>query len=93
MKNTLYRIETTMRLENPELSGSVMITCNGGILFAELHPVRLKAKVKEPCEFCTFPPPTIHAFATTPAGQEVRSTQPRYCFNCGRRLPDKEAQP
>lgn len=90
MKDTFYRIETTMRMENPELSGSAMITCNGGILFAELHPVRIKAKVKEPCEYCETPPLMMR-----PTGRKggLGCCVPKYCFNCGRRLVSEEAQP
>jgi hypothetical protein len=94
MKDTLYRIETTMRLENPELRGSVMIMCNGGALFAELHPVKIKANVKEPCELCRQPPAKVGALERVgPNMQIARMHRPRYCFNCGRWLPTEEARP
>lgn len=89
MKNTLYRIETAMRLENPELSGSAMITCNGGVVFAELHPVRIKAK--GPCELCRRPPEKVGVMQRVAENLQTAYMQsPRYCFNCGRQLSNTE---
>lgn len=87
MKDTLYRIVPTMTVEEPELSGSAMITCNGGVLFAELHPVKIKAKAKGPCELCRQPPDNVGAMERVgPNMQIARMYRPRYCFNCGRKL-------
>lgn len=46
MANNLYRIETICTLENPKINGSAMLYCDGGIVFAKLHPVRINAKPK-----------------------------------------------
>jgi hypothetical protein len=83
MKNTLYRIETTMSVETPELSGSAMIMCNGGAIFAELHPVKIKAKANEPCKFCAVELYAADCIGHNIAGKVVR---PRYCSYCGRPL-------
>lgn len=92
MKNTLYRIEPTMTMEHPELSGSALIMCDGGALFAELHPVKIKAAVKanEPCEYCTNQQELISVMDTTENGPRVRTRVPRHCFNCGRQLTTEE---
>lgn len=94
MKNTLYRIKPKIELEHPELSGPAMIMCDGGTLFAELHPVKIKANVKGPCEFCTTYTNNLITWpARTEAGEEIKTVWARYCFNCGRRLPNEEARP
>lgn len=90
MKDTLYRIETTMKVEQPELSGSAMILCNGGAVFAELHPVKIKAKVKEPCEFCAVERYTASLMGHNISGKHV---QRRFCSYCGRQLPNMEEWP
>ena len=90
MKNTLYRIEPTMKMEEPELNGSVVIMCNGGTVFAELHPVKIKAKAKGPCKFCTLDMAKVGAMASENGKIAVEYVRPRYCFNCGRRLPNVE---
>lgn len=81
MVNTLYRIVPTMKVEEPELSGSAMIMCNGGVVFAELHPVKIKAK--EPCEFCAVERYTASLMGHHISGKHV---QRRYCSYCGRLL-------
>lgn len=83
MVNTLYRIVPTMKVEEPELSGSAMIMCNGGVIFAELHPVHIKAKAKEQCEFCAVERYTASLMGHNLSGKHV---QRRYCSYCGRLL-------
>ena len=46
MTNNLYRIENLRTIGSPEINGMVMMSCDGGIAFAKLHPVKINAKPK-----------------------------------------------
>ena len=42
MKNGLYRIEVRSQLEELRNGGHVMIIGDGGMAFAEIHPIKIK---------------------------------------------------
>ena len=47
MKNGLYRIEVRAQLEELENGGHVMIMGDGGMVFAEIHPIKIKGTPKK----------------------------------------------
>jgi hypothetical protein len=47
MKNGLYRIEVRSQLEELRNGGHVMIVGDGGMAFAEIHPIKIKGTPKK----------------------------------------------
>ena len=47
MKNGLYRIEVRSQLEELRNGGHVMIIGDGGMAFAEIHPIKINATPKK----------------------------------------------
>ena len=90
MENRLYRIKTLAIFEEPEIKGKVTLFLDGGILFADVKPVKIKAKpnVEEAaCCKSEFKDEWYdYIYRCLKCGMHFMADEPRYCPNCGRRF-------